>query len=317
MKNSMIAAIAIVFGLSGFAYAEEYPSKPIRFIVGYSPGGGIDTQARLVAQGLSEVIGEQVVVENRPGAGGTIAASYVAEAEADGYTLCFCETAILMGPAIFDSVSYDPLVDFAPVARTGEAYLALIASNESGFNSLQDLLESPTGGTSIFYASSGVATVHHISGEFLRELSGLPLEHVPFKGGSPAVSAVASGQVQLGIASLTSASSQAKAGNVKLLATTNQARVTAYPELQAIGEVYPGYSGTVQQYVLAPAGTSEEIVAMLSAALGETMAQQVINSKLTELGMASAYLSSDELTAVLPSITQRWNDAAVKVSAKN
>ncbi|SFP92904.1 Bug family tripartite tricarboxylate transporter substrate binding protein [Tranquillimonas alkanivorans] len=317
MKKVVTAALAIPL-MTGAVLAQEYPERPISMVVGFSPGGGMDTLARLVGDRASQELGQQIAVENRPGAGGTIAAAHVAEAEPDGYTLYLGETTTLMGPVVFDNVGYDPIESFEPVAHLANAPLALVANPDVPVENLEDFLslvsEKPG---EYFYATSGVATVHHLAGEILEEMAGLDMVDVPFQGGSPSVTAVVSGEVPFGFVSLNAATSQAEGGNLKILGVTTADRVPDFPDIPAISEAVEGFSAAPSQFVLAPAGTPADVVQTLSEAFGTAMSDEELLSSLTARGFLPDYQDADTFASDVPDMVSTWSDAASVVSNGN
>lgn len=315
-KTLMAATAALTLG-AGIAAAQDYPNKPVTMVVGFSAGGGMDTLGRLVADRLGKELGQQVAVENRPGAGGTIAPGYVANANPDGYTLYLGETAALIAPVVIGEVAYDPMESFVPVAQLAIAPLALAANNDIPASNMQefiDLLKEKPG--EYFYASSGVGTLQHLAGEKLKNDAGLDMEVVHFQGGSPSITALISGEVEFVISSLNAATSQAEGGNLKVLGVTTLDPVPGFEDIDTISSVIEGFDAAPRQFLMAPAGTPQEVLDTLGTALEATMADETLQKELSDRGLVPAYLSADELAADLPGVIETWSETASKALAK-
>lgn len=318
MFKTMLAAVAAFAITGGIASAQDdYPNKPVSMIVGFSAGGGMDTLGRLVADRLGQELGQQVAVENRPGAGGTIAPGYVANAAADGYTLYLGETAAMIAPTVIGDVAYDPLNSFVPVAQLAVAPLALMANNDipaSNMKEFADLLKSRPG--EFFYASSGVGTLQHLAGEKLKNDLGIDMEVVHFQGGAPSVKAVISGEVEFGISSLNAASSQAEGGNLKVLGVTTLDPVPGFESIDTMSSVVDGFDAAPRQFILAPAGTPQAVIDKLEAALQASMQDEKLRADLSARGLVPSYLSAADLGGQLPGVIETWSSVAEQALAE-
>ncbi|APE43527.1 hypothetical protein BOO69_08970 [Sulfitobacter alexandrii] len=312
MLRTLIAAVAAVSLQTGGALAQDdYPNKPVTMVVGFSAGGGMDTLGRLVAERLGEELGQQVVVENRPGAGGTIAPGYVATANADGYTLYLGETAAMIAPAVIGDVAYDPLGSFVPVAQLAVAPLALVANNDVPASNMQefvDLLKSKP--DEYFYASSGVGTLQHLAGEKLKNDAGIEMEVVHFQGGAPSVKAVISGEVAFGITSLNAASAQAEGGNLKVLGVTTLDPVPGFEDIDTISSVADGFDAAPRQFIMAPAETPQAVLDKLGTAIEASMQDEQLRADLSSRGLVPTYLTAQELGDQLPQVIETWSEVA-------
>ncbi len=317
MFRPFIAAVAALTLQGGIAAAQEdFPNKPVSMVVGFSAGGGMDTLGRMVADRLGQELGQQVAVENRPGAGGTIAPGYVANAAADGYTLYLGETAAMIAASVIGEVAYDPLTSFVPIAQLAVAPLALVANNEipaSNMKEFSELLKSKPG--EYFYASSGVGTLQHLAGEKLKNDLGIDMEVVQFQGGAPSVKAVISGEVSFGITSLNAASSQAEGGNLKVLGVTTLDPVPGFENIDTISSIVDGFDAAPRQFIMAPAGTPQSVLDTLEKALEATMQDENLRNDLAARGLVPTYLSSADLTAQLPGVIETWSAVAEKALA--
>ena len=305
--------------LAGASHAQtDFPTKPIIFVVGFPAGGGMDALARVVAHRASAELGQQIVVENRAGAGGTIAPGFVANARADGYTLYVGETAALVGPVVHETVGYDPLTSFVPIGQMAMAPLVVVANPSIPTTNIKefiDLVRKNPG--KYFYASPGVATIQHLAVEMLKTSADLDIEAAQFQGGAPSVAAVISGEVAFGVVSLNAAIAQAKGGNVKIIGVTSLNRVPGFEQIEAFSEVINGFDAVPRQFLMAPAGTPDAVVNKLSNAIRVTMEDENVRATLSSSGLLPTYVSGEDLAAELPSIVETWSKTAKKVLGKN
>ncbi|MFD2236571.1 Bug family tripartite tricarboxylate transporter substrate binding protein [Aureimonas populi] len=311
----LLIAACLAASAMGAAHAQsDFPAQPVTFVVGFAPGGGMDTMARLLGARLSREIGQPVVVENRPGAGGTIAPAHVAAARPDGYTLYAGETSAALGPVFQGDVGYDIVESFAPVARVAVAPQALVASPSLEVETLAefiDLVREAPG--EYFYAAPGVATLHYLAGEMLKEAAGLEMDAVQFQGGSPSVAAVVAGEVPFGIVSISAALSQAEGGNLVILGHTGPDRVEGFEEIDPIATVVEDFEAMPSQFILAPAGTPVEVVERLSTAIGAALADEGLRRQLQDTGLVPAFQPAAELAAELPASAERWMAVAADI----
>lgn len=271
--------IALALGLAASAAAlaqtegDSFPTRPIKLVVGYVPGGSPDTVARIVSQRMGQILGQPVVVENRAGAGGTLATAQVAKTAADGYTLLLGETGqLVIAPWITKSLPYNVLNDFAPVGMVGSTPLVLVASAKSEIRTLQDLIQQARAKPgSLDYGSSGNGTIHHIAAEVFKAEANIDLMHVPYKGSGQSVPAVLAGDVPVLMTSLTVVLPFVQAGTVKLLGVTSATRYSELPNVPAVGEVVKGYDYSSEMGILVPVGTPAPIVNKLTNALREAL----------------------------------------------
>lgn len=260
------AMMAIATGL----FAQEYPSKPVKIIVGYVPGGGPDFVARSLGQKLTEILGQPFVVENRPGAGATTATAQVARMPADGYTLLLGETGqLVIAPFIYKNLAYDPVKDFTPISLVGTSSGMLLVSNpRSSIKTIQDLVrEAKANPGKIDYGSSGIGSIHHIAMEVFKADAGLDITHIPYKGSGQSVASILAGDVPLLFTSVPAAGSHIRAGTLSLLAVSAPNRMSAYPDTPSLSEIVKDYDYLSEMGLLAPAGLPAEVLAKLSKAI--------------------------------------------------
>ena len=256
LRRRTVIAGALAACASPLALAQAYPNRPIRMLVGYAAGGGVDAMARMLATRLSPLLGQQFNVENRPGAASAIAADAVAKAPADGYTLLVGDTAMLVSPLLGTKVPYDPIQSFAPVAGAFQAPLMIVAHNgvpASTPAELVALMKANPGRYS--YATSGIGTVHHLGFEILKARTGASAVHVPYRGASQILPDVVGGQIPLAVVSVAAGMAQARAGRLKAVAQLSMAKLPGAEGLATLAEVLPGFDVAPSVFVLAPAGT--------------------------------------------------------------
>jgi tripartite-type tricarboxylate transporter receptor subunit TctC len=309
---SLRAAILTLFvmtNLVGAASAQTFPNKPIRMVVPFSAGGTTDILARAVGQKLSESLGQQVVVDNKPGAGGNIGAQEVARAAPDGYTLVMGTVGTHgINPSLYKKMPYDHIKDFAPVSLVASVPNLLVVHPSVPVNSVKELIaHAKANPGKLNFASSGNGTSIHLSGELFKTMTGLQMTHVPYKGSAPAVTDLLGGQVQLMFDNMPSALPHAKGGKLKPLAVTSAKRFPGTPEIPTIAEAgVPGYEATSWFGVLAPAGTPKEIVNKLSTEIAKALKTPEMKKRLEEQGAEAVGSTPEEFAAHIKSETAKW-----------
>lgn len=309
-------ACALLLACAQLVAAQSYPSKPLRLIVGYSAGGGADALARLVAAKMSESFGQQVLVENRPGAGATIAAAAVAGAPPDGHTLFFADTALLIAPSIYQKLTFDPVKSFQPVAGVVTTPLVIAVNNEVKAQSIAELIalvKSSPGRLS--YGSPGIGTVHHLAMETFKRQADVSIVHVPYKGAAAIIPDVISGQIQIGIISAPPALAQAKAGRLRPLALTSPVKI-AGADWPALADTLPGFDASPRLFVLAPAGTTEEVVLKLNGVLKAALTSKDLLDSFTAQGAFADWSTPQALGARMAAEARRWARIAREAGIK-
>lgn len=320
-KLSYLAAACCiaVLGSTG-AMAQAYPSKPIQLVIPFPPGGATDVIGRLLGKQLSDRLGQSVVIDNRPGAGTIVGASYVAKAAPDGYTLLVSSgTTFTVNPAIHAKLPYDPVKSFEPIGLTGRTGLILLANRDVPVNNLKELVAAAKATPGKYsYGSFGSGTTAHFAGEMLFHTAGIQMLHVPYKGSSPAMTDLIGGQIPFTVDTVAAAVPQVKAGKVKAIAVTTARRSTLLPNVPTVGESgLPGMDADTWLAVVAPRGLPPEVKAKLEKALEQTMADPDTRSKLLANGFEPSYGSGAEvanlITRELPkmrAVAQRANITA-------
>jgi tripartite-type tricarboxylate transporter receptor subunit TctC len=297
--------------------ADVYPTRPIRMVVGFAPGGGTDLTARPVAQKLSELLGQQVIVENRPGAAGNIATEQVARAAPDGYTILMGTIAALaINPSLYGNLKFDPETDFAPVIQVVDATNILALHPSVRANSVQELIALAKQ-TSLSAGSSGIGATGHLAIELFNLMAGVKLVHVPYKGGAPAMTDLVGGQVQLVFATAASAVPQIKAGRIKGIAVTTARRSALMPELPTLSEAgLPGFDANNWYGIVVPARTPRAIINQLNAEVTKILNMPDVRTTLFNQGLDPAPGTPEQFGAYIRSERIKWAKVIKESGAK-
>jgi len=304
MRRMLLASLLLAAGL---AHAQDYPSKPIRMIVPYPPGGGTDVVARIVNEKLSLELGQSIVIDNKGGAGGSVGTEVASKAPPDGYTILLTLSSHTINPKLFPKLGYDVERDFIPISLAASIPQILVANPAVPANNMQELLAwMKANPGKVNYASVGVGSPAHIAGELLKLKSGVQMTHVPYKGGGPAMTDVIGGQVQLAIVSMPAALQFVKAGRVKALAVASAKRSASAPDVPTIAE--GGLDVVVESWygVLVPAKTPAPIVAKLNAAMVKVLAMPDVKEKLFAQGAEAVSNSPAEFEAIIKEELGKW-----------
>lgn len=318
MKKTMImlvfAAVTAPVGA-----ADSFPARPIRLVVPYAPGGNVDISGRIVAPPLAEVLGQSVVVDNRPGAGGNLGASLVAKATPDGYTLLVGSSGPLsVNPVIFKNLPYDSLKDFAPLSTVQSVPLVVLASPKSGINSIAELVAAAkTRQGKLTMASSGAGTTNHFAIELFSSMAGVKVLHVPYKGSGPALSELLGGQVETMVDQLAASIGYVKDGRLKVLAVTTPQRAGVLPSVPTLDELgYKGYQASTLLGLLAPAGTPKPVIDKLNSAIRKVMGNSAISERFRGLGTEPGASSPEEFSKRIREELAQWRALVKKLDLK-
>jgi tripartite-type tricarboxylate transporter receptor subunit TctC len=311
-----LAAFVVASLLPAAATAQDYPSRPITLIVPYSAGGGNDLMARTAAEKMSKTLGQQIVIENRGGAGGSIATRQIAKSAPDGYTLGLGGTGTLaINPTLYGSVGYDPRKDFAPIGLIATSALVVCVNPSLPVRTIPELiaLAKKSPGT-LTYASAGTGSGIHLGSEYFASSAGIKLTHVPYKGSSPALTDLIGGHVAIYFSSLPPAVALVKEGKVRALAVTSAKRSPIFPDLPTVAEAaLPGYEAVLHYGIVAPAGTPRPIIDKLSAALRAAVTSDELRSRLADDGAEPLASTPEEYAADIDREETKWS-AIVKTS---
>jgi tripartite-type tricarboxylate transporter receptor subunit TctC len=305
----LLTALCLLAMLAPAALAQPYPSKPLRLIVPFPPGGPTDIVGRLVAQEIEKGLGQAVVVENRPGAGGTVGSTAAARAPADGYTLLYGSTSTLaIAPSLYRNLAYDPRSAFAPISLVSRGPIVIAVNAEVPARSLKEFIalarRSPG---KLSYGSAGNGTPPHLAGELFKTVAGVDLLHVPYKGGAPSINDLAAGVVQAIFEGQVALIPHLKSGKVRALAITGDARNAALPDVPTAAEAgLPQYDAHFWSGLVAPAGTPGEALSRLNAVLVKALAAPGLRETLTRYGLEPAGNSPQQFAAYIDAEIKRW-----------
>jgi tripartite-type tricarboxylate transporter receptor subunit TctC len=313
----LAAGAAILPAMSRLTIAEDYPAHPIHLIVGFAPGSTTDILARLMAQWLSQRLGQQFVVDNRPGAGGNIGAEFVVKSPPDGYTLIMVPPAVAANDALYQDLNFNFVRDIAAVAgvvrvpNVAEVYPSLPVK------SIPELIAyAKANPGKLSYASAGIGTPSHLAGQLFNVMTGANLTHIPYRGDGPAMADFIAGQVPVMFATLVASAEHIRAGQIRALAVTTTKRSDAFPDLPSISEFVPGYETSSWFGIGAPAGTPAEIIDKLNRETNAGLADPTIRARLANMGCMELTGSAADFGKLIADETQKWGkvirDAGIK-----
>lgn len=309
MTRALVAGAALVALAHGTASAQaDYPTRPVNVIVPQGAGGANDTIARIISAKLSEVLGQQFVVENRTGAGGNIGTAAAAKAKPDGYTLMLTTNgAQVINPWLYKTTGFDPIKDFTPVGLVASAGYVLVANAAFPANNVNELIAQLKANPGKYnYASAGNGTLNHLIMEMFKQQMGLNIQHVPYKTASAAAADVAGGVVPVSVQSAPSSLGLIKAGKIKALAVTNEKRIGALPDVPSISETIPGFGSTPWYGILAPAGTPVAIVNKLNAAIKTALADKDVQERLLKQGCEPLESTPQQFATLIKDDLANW-----------
>ncbi len=302
LLSAAIGVASAYIGVPGVASAQHYPSKPIRFVVPYPAGGPLDTVARLLAQKVSEGVGQPVVVDNKPGAGGNIGADIVAKSPADGYTILMGAVAThAINPTLYASIPYDPVRDFAPITQVASTPNVLVVNPAVPVATVAEFIAyAKANSGKLNFASGSTGSAGHLAGELFKAMAGIEMTHVPYKGAAPAMNDLIGGQIHLMFDNLASSLGQVRAGKVRALAVTTAKRTPLAPELPTIAEAgLPGFDISTWFGVFAPAGTPREALDRLHGQFTRALAAPDVREKMQNLGAEPVGNHPEEFAAYI------------------
>ncbi|MBX9841500.1 MAG: tripartite tricarboxylate transporter substrate binding protein [Xanthobacteraceae bacterium] len=319
-RRRMLAASAAVLAMatSRASAQAEWPSKPVKVVVPYPAGGGADTTARIVYQKLGEMWGKQFVIDNRGGAGGTIAEALVAKADPDGYTIMHDATAFSVNAALYPRLSFDYARDFQPVVLISLVPNLLVVTPSVEARTVADIVElakkTPGG---LDFASSGNGTLQHLCLELLKFMAKVPINHIPYRGGGDALKDVVAGNVKYFFSNGSSSIGLVQGGQVKALAHTGKGRLGTLPDLPAVQDTIPGFEGYEWNGLFVPKGTSPDIVQKLNAGLNDVLRQPDVQARFKQLNVEHRHNTPDEFGSFVAVETEKWGkvvrDAGIKL----
>jgi tripartite-type tricarboxylate transporter receptor subunit TctC len=306
-------ALRIVSGALGMpfvsrtAWAQVYPNRPVKIIVGFPAGGPSDATARLIASWLTESVGQQFIVENRPGAGGTLATESVVRSPADGYTLEIVSTAETVAQSSYENLSFNIVRDLVGIAPIGIGPTLLLANPNFPVRTVAELIAyAKAQPGKVNYGSTGVGTTQHLAPELLKLLTGIEMTHIPYRGSAPALTDLIAGQVDIMIDSITSSIEHVRSGKLRVLAVGSAKRLAMMPDIPAIAETLPGFEVLSFVGVAAPRRTPAPIIALLHKAISDGVASSRIREWHANLGREPMFMSQDDFDKYIANETERW-----------
>jgi tripartite-type tricarboxylate transporter receptor subunit TctC len=316
LLNLVVSAL-VLLAASG-AGAQDYPSKPIRILVPFAPGGAVDTTARILTTKMTERLGWQFVVDNRPGGNGFIATSAAAKAAPDGYTLLMAHTGeFAVNPALFKDVPYDLDRDFVAITMVSDGPMLYLANSQVPFNNLQELVAAAKAKPgSISYSSAGNGSINHLAGEWLALAAGIKLLHVPYKGGAPAATAVAAGDVQFGVIAVPGATPHLKSGRAKVAGVTTAKKSALDPSWSTPRDAGLDVDASIWSGLFAPKGTPQPIIDRLNAEVRKTLELPDVRSRLADAGFEAVGMSQAEFVARIKRDLDRYRDVVKAAGVK-
>jgi tripartite-type tricarboxylate transporter receptor subunit TctC len=294
--------------------AQDWPTKPIRIVVGFGPGGGTDIAARIIAQPLSEALGQPVVVENRAGAGGTAAAEMVARSPKDGYTALMMSNAHAVSAAMYSSLRYDPIADFEMVSMVGTAGLVLVTAPDFPATDLKGVLAQVKANPGkLNFGSPGVGTTQHFAAEFMKQRAGLDIQHVPYRSTPAALTALIAREVQIVIELIQTVQGQTQSGALRAIAVTSPARFPSVPDIPTFAESgLPGYDVTSWYGLAFPAGTPAPIVTRVNTVMRDALAGEIVRTQIFKVGALVRSSTPDELKTLISDEITKWKTVREK-----
>jgi tripartite-type tricarboxylate transporter receptor subunit TctC len=303
----LAAGAAALPAVSRVARAQTYPSRPVRIIVGFAPGGTTDVLARMMAQWLSERLGQPFVIENRPGAGTNIATEAAVRAAADGYTLLFVTTTNAINTTLYEKLSFNLGRDIVPVATLTRSSIVMVVNPSIAAKTVPEFIAyAKANSGKINMASPGSGTASHIAGELFKMMAGVDMVHVPYRGGGPALTDLISGQVQVMFVTIVSPIEYIRAGRLRALAVTTETRSEALPDIPSVGEFLPGYEASNWFGVGAPKATPAEVVDKLNKEINAGLADPNIKARLADLGSTPLVGSPADFGKFIADETEKW-----------
>jgi tripartite-type tricarboxylate transporter receptor subunit TctC len=309
--------VPLLAGARAASAQTAYPTRPVKVVIPYPPAGGADTVGRIYFQRLSEMWGQQFVIDNRGGAGGTIAAAAVAKADHDGYTIMYDATAFSVNPSLYPKLPYDTVKDFAPVYLAALVTNLLVVNKAVEVKTVADIIalaKATPGG--LEWASSGNGTVQHLALEMFKHQAGIQLNHIPYRGGGPVLNDLIAGQVRFYFSNAAASIGHVQAGTLKCIAHTGRGRLATLPDVPTVAETLPGYEAYEWHGVFAPTGTPPDIIAKLNAGLNAVRKEPAIAERLAQLNVESRENTPAECGAFVAAEMEKWGRVVREANIK-
>lgn len=317
MVTKRAAIGALLIGIPALAHAADYPQRPIRLIVPFAPGGGLEITARSIGQKLTEKRGQAIVIDNRPGAATIVGSEIASKASPDGYTLLMITTTFAINPSLYGKLPYDPNRDFAPVTQITSVPNILVVNPAIAAHTVRELIAlAKAKPGQLNYASAGSGTSPHLAAELFKTMAGIEMTHIPYKGIPPAVTDVIAGRVTMLMTTTISAAPHVKSGRLRALAITSPRRLAAMPDVPAIGETVPGYEADAFQGMVAPAGVPKEIVRQLADDIAAIVKLPEIRERITADGAEPIGSTPEAFAAFLKKEMLKWGKVVKESGAR-
>ena len=308
MRTAISVAAALWLFAAPAVSAQDYPTKPVRMIVPFAPGGGTDIIGRLVAQHLGERWGQTVVVDNRGGSGGIVGTKLATESAPDGYTMVLCSLGVSYAPALYSKLPFDPLKDLLPISRVAQQPFVYVVTPALGVNSMQALIAMAKAKPGqLRYGSGGAGGSSHLGTELLKVMTGTDMQHIPYKGTGPPLTAMLGGEIQVQLIGISSVVPHLKTGRMKALAVSGAKRSPAAPEIPTVAESgVPGYAFDVWYGMMFPAGAPRARLRKVNADINSVLVSPALAQRFTTLGLEAAGTTPEEFAAILKSEIAKW-----------
>jgi tripartite-type tricarboxylate transporter receptor subunit TctC len=318
-RHLWLALLALSLGaLSGPVAAQEYPNKPIKFVVPYPPGGGTDVVARIVNEPLATALGQPIIIDNRGGAAGNLGTDIVAKAPADGYTILFTLSSHTINPKLYERLPFDVERDFIPVSLVALIPQILVVNPSVPITSIKELIAyAKANPGKLNYASVGIGSPAHVAGELFKQKTGIDMVHVPYKGGGPAITDTIGGQVQLAFVSLPAALQHVKSGRLRAIAVTSAKRSASAPDVPTIAEAgVPGYEAATWTGVIGPAGLSRPVLLKLNAAVNHAIESPAFLARFAKIGDEPAGGTPEDFAETIRRDSAKWAEVVKRSGAQ-
>jgi len=317
LLRASAGAVPLLMGAGTASAQAAYPTRPVKVVIPYPPAGGADTVGRILFQKLGEMWGQQFVIDNRGGAGGTIAAAAVAKAEHDGYTIMYDATAFSVNPSLYPRLPYDAMKDFEPIFLAALITNLLVVNNQVEAKTVADVIalaKATPGG--LAWASSGNGTVQHLALEMFKHQAGIALNHIPYRGGGPVLNDLISGQVKFYFSNAAASIGHVQSGTLKCIAHTGRGRLATLPDVPTVAETLPGFEAYEWHGVFTPSGTAPDIVAKLNAGLNAVIKEPETIARLAQLNVETRQSTPEEFRAFVAAEMDKWGRVVREANIK-
>jgi tripartite-type tricarboxylate transporter receptor subunit TctC len=314
---SVSVAIAITMGVASAHAQNEFPTRNVTLVVTQAAGGGMDGTARLLARKMSDVLGQTVIVENKPGGAENVAIGYVSKANPDGYTLLLCSNSITINPSLYKNLQYDAKKDLRPIGRVGSSPLVIVTQASEPYGNVAEMAAyAKANPTKLSYGSPGTGTSHHMSMELIKSKTGAPVQHIPYRGAAPGMNDLLAGVIPIYVSSASAAEPHMKAGKVRGLLVISKARLAQFDQIPTLSEALPGTEIESWMGMFAPAGIPKPVEDKLASALKTVLADPEVAAQMERGGTVPRWLPPDDLAATIVRDEERWatviRDAGIK-----